>query len=81
MHLPLTLFADDGLGHWLLKSVEDARQVEMSMVRLFRLLESYGLKVNPEKSRLIIRVQGTQLRKFVKSRTVVVKQQPETESI
>ena len=76
MQLPLTLFADDHLGHWVLKSVEDARQMEMSMIRTFRLLGSYGLKVDPEKSSLIIRVQGMQLRKLVKSRTVFVRQQP-----
>ena len=60
----------------MLKSVEDARQMEMSMIRTFRLLGSYGLKVDPEKSSLIIRVQGMQLRKLVKSRTVFVRQQP-----
>ena len=76
MHLPLTLFADD-LGHCLLKSVEDARHMEATMLTLFRILASYSLnKVNPEKSSLIIRVQGTQLSKFVKSRTIIVRQQP-----
>ncbi|CAE6924592.1 unnamed protein product [Symbiodinium sp. CCMP2592] len=74
--LPITLFADDHLAHWVLRSVEDARQMEAFIITLFRTLESYGLKVNPEKSSLVIRVQGTQLRKFVRSRTVHVKHQP-----
>ena len=74
--LPLTLFADDHLGHRILRSVADVKQMEQLMIRLFRLLASYGLKVNPDKSSVIIRVQGTQLKKFVKARTVMIKQKP-----
>ena len=53
--LPLTLFADDHLGHRILRSVADVKQMEQFM---------------------IIRVQGTQLKKFVKARTVMIKQKP-----
>ena len=50
--------------------------MEQFIIKLFRTLESYGLKVNPEKSSLIVRVQGSRLRKFARSRTVNIKQQP-----
>ncbi|CAE7279311.1 unnamed protein product [Symbiodinium natans] len=75
LQLPFTLFADDHLGHWLLKTVDDAKQMEETIVALFHMLETYGLKVNPDKSSLVIRVQGAQLEKFVKSRTVIVRNQ------
>ena len=61
MQLPLTLYADDNLGHWLLKTTEDIKNMDAFIVKLFRTLECYGLKVNPEKSSLIIRVQGYRL--------------------
>ena len=76
MRLPLTLYADDHLGHWLLKTTEDIKNMDAFIVKLFNTLESYGLKVNPEKSSLIIRVQGYRLNKLVRGRTVIVKQQP-----
>ena len=76
MRLPLTLYADDRLGHWLLKTTEDIKNMDAFIVKLFSTLESYGLKVNPEKSSLVIRVQGYRLNKLVRSRTVIVKQQP-----
>ena len=54
MQLPLTLYADDHLGHWLLKTTEDMKNMDAFIVKLFSTLEFYGLKVNPEKSSLII---------------------------
>ena len=59
----LTLFADDQLGHWTLKTVQDMQQIEAFMLNLFRLLALYGLKVNPEKSSMVIRVHSTKLQK------------------
>ena len=76
MQLPLTLFADDHLGHWMLRTIENVMTMESFILRLFSLLESYGMKVNPEKSSVVIRVQGTQLRKLMKKRTVMIKNKP-----
>ncbi|CAE7214543.1 Pol [Symbiodinium natans] len=81
LQLPFTLFADDHLGHWLLKTVDDAKQMEETIVALFHMLETYGLKVNPDKSSLVIRVQGAQLEKFVKSRTVIVRNQVSNQTL
>ena len=50
--------------------------MEAAILALFNTLESYGLKVNPEKSHMIIQVKGTQMKKMVKSRTVLIKNQP-----
>ena len=76
MQLPWTLCADDHLGHWQLQTIADVHQMEAAIRALFTTLESYGLKVNPEKSHMIIQVKGTQLKKLVKSRTVHIKNQP-----
>ena len=73
MQLPWTLFADD---HRQLQTIADVHQMEAAILALFTTLESYGLKVNPEKSHMIIQVKGTQLKKLVKSRTVQIKNQP-----
>ncbi|CAE7238885.1 unnamed protein product [Symbiodinium natans] len=81
LQLPFTLFADDHLGHWLLKTVDDAKRMEETIVALFHMLETYGLKVNPDKSSLVIRVQGAQLEKFVKSRTVIVRNQVSNQTL
>ena len=76
MQLPWTLFADDHLGHWQLWTAQDVQRMEADILALFRTLESYRLKVNPEKSHMIIQVKGTQLHKLVKNRIVMLKNQP-----
>ena len=76
MQLPWTLFADDHLGHWTLQTLQDVQQMEDAILALFHTLEAYGLKVNPDKSHMVVQVKGSRLRKLVQSRTVLVKNQP-----
>ena len=76
MQLPWTLFADDHLGHWTLQTLQDVQQMEAAILALFTTLEAYGLKVNPEKSQMVVQVKGSRLKKLVQSRTVLVKNQP-----
>ena len=51
MQLPWTLFADDHLGHWKLRTMQDMHRMEAAILALFTTLESDGLKVNPENHR------------------------------
>ena len=76
MQLPWTLFADDHLGHWTLQTLQDVQQMEAAILALFNTLEAYGLKVNPDKSHMVVQVKGSRLKKLVQSRTVLVKNQP-----
>ena len=76
MQLPWTLFADDHLGHWTLQTLQDVQQMEAAILALFTTLEDYGLKVNPEKSQMVVQVKGSRLKKLVQSRTVLIKNQP-----
>ena len=76
MQLPWTLYADNHLGHWTLQTIQDVQRMEAAISELFTTLERYGLKVNPEKSHMIIQVKGSQLKKMVKSRTIMIKNQP-----
>ena len=76
MQLPWTLFADDHLGHWTLQTLQDVQQMEAAILALFNTLEAYGLKVNPDKSQMVVQVKGSRLKKLVQSRTVLVKNQP-----
>ena len=76
MQLPWTLFADDHLGHWTLQTLQDLQQMEAAILALFNTLEAYDLKVNPDKSHMVVQVKGSRLKKLVQSRTVLVKNQP-----
>ena len=76
MQLPWTLFADDHLGHWTLQTLHDVQQMEAAILALFTTVEDYGLKVNPEKSQMVVQVKGSRLKKLVQSRTVLIKNQP-----
>ena len=69
MQLPWTLFADDHLGHWALQTLQDVQQMEAAILALFTTVEDYGLKVNPEKSQMVVQVKGSRLKKLVQSRT------------
>ena len=66
MSRPLTLFADDHLGHWTLKTIQDIQQMEAFMLKVFRLLASCGLKVNPETSSMVIRVRVENFQNLLK---------------
>ena len=68
MQLPWTLFADDHLGHWTLQTLQDVQQMEAAILALFTTLEDC-LKVNPEKSQMVVQVKGSRLKKLVQSRT------------
>ena len=50
--------------------------MEAAILALFNTLEAYGLKVNPDKSHMVVQVKGSRVKKLVQSRTVLVKNQP-----
>ena len=63
-----TLFADDSRLAWEIESVNDLDQMQKMVQTTFALFAELGMKVNPEKSTLILGLRGRSLRKWVKQR-------------
>ena len=58
MQLPLTLYADDHLGHWLLKTTEDIKNMDAFIVKKFSTLVSYGLRLIRKNLALLFGFKG-----------------------
>ena len=69
----LTLFADDVLGQWSFNSEQDLTFMLQCMDAIFSVLEAFGMKVNDQKSSLIIQVKGRVATDWLKARTRTVK--------
>ena len=68
----MTLYADDTHCAWTLESAQDLAFFVRSTLVVLEVYQAYGMKVNPEKSALIIRLVGTHGAKWLKQHTVVV---------
>ena len=64
-----TAFADDQVGHWNIQSPADIEMVEEFITTFLQLLEEYGLQINPEKSKLLFRLQGSNAKSVIKKHT------------
>ena len=69
----LTLFADDVLGQWTFHSERDLTFMLQCMDAIFNVLEAFGMKVNVQKSSLLIQVKGRVAAEWLKARTRTVK--------
>ena len=69
----LTLFADDVLGQWSFNSEQDLTFMLHCMDAIFSVLEAFGMKVNDQKSSLIIQVKGRVATDWLKARARTVK--------
>ena len=66
----MTLFADDFLATFQLESLNDVSVMCLRIGCLFQILESSGMCVNPDKSKLLFKASGRQLAKWLTQRTV-----------
>ena len=68
----LTAFADDFITTFVLNSSQDADRMQQRILATLRVLKQAGMKVNPEKSGILLKLTGSQLRKWMKYRTVQI---------
>ena len=69
---PLTLFADDHLGAWSFHTKQDILDMERDVLKLFQILSEAGMRVNPSKSKLIVKVKGAEAERYMAKRTVLI---------
>ena len=69
---PLTLFADDHLGVWSFHTKQDILDMERDVLKLFLILSEAGMRVNPSKSKLIVKVKGAEAERYLAKRTVFI---------
>ena len=70
-----TAFADDQVGHWNIQNPEEIATVDRQVATFLQILEDYGLKINPDKSKLLVRLQGTRAKSVIKKNTLKVNNQ------
>ena len=72
----LTLYADDTHCAWELNSLADLKFFIRSTVLLLSVYQQFGMKINPEKSALMIRLVGTHGSKWVRRHTLCIDNKP-----
>ena len=66
----MTLFADDTLCKWHIRSISDLEFTESSVIHLLDVFRAFALKVNERKSQLLLDVRGRLGKLWVKKRLV-----------
>ena len=56
--IPFTAFADDNVGHWRVEGMQALPEIQRQVVLFLGLLEEYGLAVNTDKSKVLVRLRG-----------------------
>ena len=72
----LTLYADDTHCAWELNSLADLKFFIRSAVLLLSVYQTFGMKINPVKSALMIRLVGTHGSKWVQRHTLCIDNKP-----
>eukprot|EP00439_Symbiodinium_sp_Y106_P073501 s140_g13.t2 len=72
----LTLYADDTHCAWELNSLADLKFFIRSAVLLLSAYQTFGMKINPVKSALMIRLVGTHGSKWVQRHTLCIDNKP-----
>ena len=62
----ITLFADDSHLSWEVRSVADLQFMHRCVLQVFSLLEELGMRVNPEKSAIVVGLRGHAGRQWVR---------------
>ena len=65
----LTLFADDFCGCWLIRSTADFEQIIRDLALLIETLELFKLKINLQKTALLLHLKGKGARKLLEKYT------------
>ena len=72
IHDQVTVFADDFLAMFRLRTVEDLSTMCVQIGCLFTVLHEAGVQINPEKSQLLIQAAGSTLNRWIRMRTNTV---------
>ena len=70
-----TMFADDTHSDWLIDSVDSMHEMAKFVRETYTLFQELGMKVNPTKSVLVIRVKGRAAKSWIKQRVLKKKKQ------
>ena len=62
---PLTLYADDHLGVWSFHTKQDILDMERDVLKFFLIRSEAGMRVNPSKSKLIMKVKGAEAERYL----------------
>ena len=65
----LTLFADDFCGHWTITCLQDWTAAISDLTLLLETLESYQLRVNLQKTALLVNLKGKTAKKLLRQHT------------
>ncbi|OLP99129.1 Copia protein [Symbiodinium microadriaticum] len=65
----LTLFADDFCGHWTITCLQDWKAAISDLTLLMETLETYQLKVNLQKTALLVNLKGKTAKKLLRQHT------------
>ena len=71
----VTAFADDFITTFDVHCKQDADRMQRHILGLLQVLANAGMQVNPEKSSILLRFTGSQLKKWLKSRVKQVQGQ------
>ena len=71
----VTAFADDFITTFDVHCKQDADRTQRHILGLLQVLANAGMQVNPEKSSILLRFTGSQLKKWLKSRVKQVQGQ------
>ena len=65
----LTLFADDFCGHWTITCLQDWKAAISDLTLLMETLETYQLRVNLQKTALLVNLKGKTAKKLLRQHT------------
>ena len=66
----ITMYADDTVSQWHVQTVRDLNFMCACARHTFAVLQEAGMSVNSSKSRIVIRLQGSQARAWMKKHLV-----------
>ncbi|CAE7294995.1 unnamed protein product [Symbiodinium microadriaticum] len=65
----ITLFADDSHFTWEISSIADLKFLVRCVRATFRTFREFGMQLNMDKSRIVVRLQGGTAKRWLKTRT------------
>ena len=66
----ITLFADDSHFTWIINHVDDLRFLVRSVRATFQTFREFGMQLNMDKSRFVVKLQGGAAKRWLKARTL-----------
>ena len=66
----ITLFADDSHFTWIINHMDDLRFLVRSVRATFQTFREFGMQLNMDKSRFVVKLQGGAAKRWLKARTL-----------